>query len=68
MNSTKHKEEVLYAVDDIVKVDANDTEDLKQKARFYPYRRIRICAQKNLDDNIHEMLIVHEKSWILQAY
>ena len=23
--------------------------------------------QKNLDDNIHEMLIVHEKSWILTS-
>ena len=62
MNSTKINEEVLYATDNVVRIESSDIEELKQKARQNPRRRIRICVHKDLDDSIHEMLIVHEKS------
>ena len=62
MNLNKFNEEVLYATDDVVEVDAIDIEKLKKKARQNPRRKIRICAHKKLDDSIHEMLIVNEKS------
>ena len=68
MKATKFNEEVLFTADDVVKVDANDIEELKQKARLNPRRRIRICAHKNLEDNIHEMLIVHEKSCYVRPH
>ena len=68
MKATKFNEEVLFTADDVVKVDANDIEELKQKARLNPRRRIRICAHKNLEDNIHEMLIVHEKSCYVKPH
>ena len=62
MKTDRINEEVLYAADDVVKVDTNDIEELKQKARLNPRRRIRICTHKDVEDSIHEMLIVHEKS------
>ena len=68
MRTTKFNEEVLFTADDIVKVDANDIEELKQKARFNPRRRVRLCAHEDLDDSIHEMLIVHEKSCYVRPH
>ena len=68
MKATKFNEEVLFTADDVVKVDANDIEELKKKARQNPRRRIRICAHKKLDDSIHEMLIVHEKSCYVRPH
>jgi|TARA_Y100000310_G_C20414881_1_gene683818 cupin fold WbuC family metalloprotein len=68
MNTIRFNEEVLYATDDVVKVDANDIEELKQKARQNPRRRIRICVHKDLDNSIHEMLIVHEKSCYVRPH
>ena len=68
MRATKFNEEILFTADDIVKVDANDIEELKQKARLNPRRRVRLCAHKNPDDILHEMLIVHEKSCYIQPH
>ena len=62
MNSTKINEEVLYATDNVVRIESSDIKELKQKARQNPRKRIRICVHKDLKDSIHEMLIVHEKS------
>ena len=62
MNSTKINEEVLYTTDNVVRIESSDIEELKQKARQNPRKRIRICVHKDLKDSIHEMLIVHEKS------
>ena len=68
MKTTKFNDEVLFAVDDLVKVDANDIEELKQKARLNPRRRVRLCAHKDLNDSIHEMLIVHEKNCYVRPH
>ena len=68
MKATKFNEEVLFTADDVVKVDANDIEELKQKARLNPRRRIRLCVHKDLDDSIHEMVIVHEKSCYIRPH
>jgi len=68
INSIKFNEEVLYAADDIVNIDADDIKELKKKASKNPNKRIRICAHKNIKDNIHEMLIVHEKSCYVRPH
>tara|TARA_B100002003_G_scaffold111468_1_gene103137 strand:+ start:426 stop:956 length:531 start_codon:yes stop_codon:yes gene_type:complete len=68
VRTTKFNEEVLFTADDLVKVDANDIEELKQKARLNPRRRVRLCAHKDLNDSIHEMLIVHEKSCYVRPH
>jgi len=68
MKTTKFNDEVLYAVDPIVQIDAFDIEELKKKAKQNPRKRIRICAHKDTKDHIHEMLIVHEKSCYVRPH
>ena len=68
MRANKFSEEVLFTIDDVVKVDANDIEELKQKAKHNRRKRIRLCAHKGLDDSIHEMVIVHEKSCYIRPH
>ena len=68
MRATKFNEEVLFTAEDVVKVDANDIEELKQKAKHNRRRRVRLCTHKDLDASIHEMLIVHEKSCYVRPH
>jgi len=68
MNTISFNEEVLYAVDDVVQVDASDIDKLKQKAGRNPRRRVRICAHKDVSESLHEMLIVHEKSCYVRPH
>jgi cupin fold WbuC family metalloprotein len=68
MKTTKFNEEVLFATDAIVQIDASDIAELKQKAKQNPRKRIRICAHKDTKDYIHEMLIVHEKSCYVRPH
>ena len=68
MKTTKFNDEVLFASDSIVKIDAFDISELKYKAKQNPRKRIRICAHKDTKDSIHEMLIVHEKSCYVRPH
>ena len=68
MKYTKFNEEVLYSTENIVKVDALDINELKQKARLNHRKRIRLCAHKSVDENIHEMFIIHEKSCYVRPH
>jgi len=54
-------EEVLYCEDAIVKVSPQDIERLKGEALNNKRKRVRICAHRNVEDNPHEMLIIHTK-------
>lgn len=66
--TTEFNEEVLFATDPIVRVDAQTIHALKEKARSNRRRRIRLCAHRGIEDNIHEMLIVHEKGCYVQPH
>jgi len=68
MKTLKFNEEVLYASDAIVQIDAADILELKQKAKQNSRKRIRICIHKNTKDDIHEMLIVHEKNCYVRPH
>jgi cupin fold WbuC family metalloprotein len=68
MKTTKFNEEVLYAADAIVQVGALDIEELKKKAKQNPRKRIRVCSHKDTKENIHEMIIVHEKSCYVRPH
>ena len=61
MKTNLINEEVLYATDEVVRVEFSDIEELKQKASQNSRHRIRICVHKDVKESIHEMLIVHEK-------
>jgi cupin fold WbuC family metalloprotein len=68
MRTREFNEEVLFATDTIVSIDAKDIEDLKQKARHNKRRRIRLCVHKGHEENIHEMLIVHEEGCYVRPH
>lgn len=68
MKTTKFNEEVLYAADSIVQLDSIDINELKEKANRNHRKRIRICAHKDITENIHEMIIVHEKSCYVRPH
>jgi len=60
--------EVRYATDDIVLVDAGDVARLNAAAQQNPRRRIRLCAHLNVDDRLHEMIIVHTKDTYVRPH
>ena len=68
MKTSILNEEVLYAKDSIVKVDSMDIAKLKLKAKQNQRKRIRVCTHKDVNENIHEMLIVHEKSCYVRPH
>ena len=68
MKFTKVNDEVLYSTENIVKVDALDINELKEKARLNHRKRVRLCAHKTIDEKIHEMLIIHEKSCYVRPH
>ena len=62
MQFTEVSAEVLVTTEPITWVTREDIGLLKAKAAMNPRQRIRLCAHMNLDDSVHEMLIVHTKS------
>lgn len=60
MNSlhlTKINDEVYVAADEIVRLDRQAVEFIRDCALRNPRGRARICAHKDSSDNLHEMLI-----------
>ena len=52
-------EEVLYTEQEFVSLSSFDMDFLKKKAVKNRRKRIRLCAHKNLQEAVHEMIIVH---------
>jgi len=50
--------EVFVAEDRIVKVDHAVLQEIKSQAAHNPRRRARLCVHKDVQDRLHEMLIV----------
>ena len=61
-------QEVLVADDKIGKVKRQDIEIMKKRAVNNQRRRIRLCAHSNVDDTLHEMLIVLAKSTYIRPH
>lgn len=61
MRMRKESDEVLYPDEPVVSLGPEDVARLKEAARANPRRRIRLCAHANVADDVHEMLIVHER-------
>jgi len=68
MKFNKFNDEVFYSGDSITKVRLKDINQLKQFARQTPRKRSRLCAHKDIDSSIHEMLIVHEKDIYIRPH
>lgn len=61
-------EEVLYGDEAVVKVNRADMESLKEQALLNSRKRIRLCAHKDVDDKVHEMLIVHTRDTYVRPH
>lgn len=62
MNFNESNKEVLVTKDVITTIGPMDIQSLKARALNNKRRRVRLCTHKNLDDKVHEMLIVHVKN------
>ena len=49
--------EVLIADGDIATIDQDDIEQLKDLVRQAPRQRVRLCAHRDTEDALHEMVI-----------
>ena len=58
MREIKNNCEVVIPDNQIIKVDYQNIETLKNRVNSNTRKRIRLCAHKNIDDVLHEMLIV----------
>lgn len=59
MRAKEISEEVLYAEGSSVRVERQAIQELKDRADSNPRKRIRLCAHPDVDDKLHQMLIVH---------
>lgn len=65
----KHfNEEVLYAEGSVIKVEHSDIVRFKKRAVATQRKRIRLCTHRNVDDKVHEMLIVHTKGTYIKPH
>lgn len=68
INTKQYNEEVLVAEDHIVKIARQDIDFLINRAKGNKRRRIRICAHGHIDDEVHEMFIVHSKGAYIRPH
>jgi len=64
----KFNDEVFYADEDVIQVGKEDIDFLKQKALSNPRKRCRLCTHKDVNDLIHEMIIVHTKDTYVRPH
>ncbi len=58
MKTTKFNPEVYFAAGDVVHATRSDFEFLQQAAADSPRRRARVCAHKDAEEILHEMIVV----------
>lgn len=68
MNVREESAEVLYSADPIVAVTGQDVEELKARAAKTVRERIRLCAHRDVNDPVHEMLIVHRRGTYVRPH
>ena len=68
MRFNKINEEVLYTEETITRIALKDIEILKEMAKQNRRKRVRLCAHKNVRDQLHEMLIVHMKNAFVRPH
>ena len=61
-------DEILYPAEEIVRVNADDIAVWKDKAFRNERQRIRLCAHRDEDDIVHEMLIVHTRETYVRPH
>lgn len=59
MKNISQNPEVFQHAEDIVAIDGSFIEELKKRALKNPRRRIRLNLHRNVENTLHEMIIVH---------
>lgn len=59
MEIKEFNEEVFYTCEEITRVNYETIKFLKNKAAGNNRKRSRLCCHKNIENTLHEMLIVH---------
>lgn len=68
MKYLKFNEEVLFAIDPVVKIRREDINQLKQVANEGPRKRSRLCAHKDIRSSLHEMVIIHKSDTYVRPH
>ena len=58
--------EVFFVTDRIASIRGIDLEFLKDKAERSPRRRARVCTHRDVEDQLHEMLVVLKRDTYLR--
>ena len=68
MKTKVFNEEVLFTDVPIVKVDKQYINKLKEKSDMNIRKRIRLCTHRDIENRIHEMLIIHTKDTYVRPH
>lgn len=68
MRLKEFNKEVFYVGEDIAKISIADIDVLKHKALGNDRQRVRLCFHKDMNDIIHEMLIIHTKDTYVRPH
>lgn len=61
-------DEVFYADSKLVKICQKDIQALKEKAALAKRHRSRLCTHKDVEERLHEMLIIHHKNTYVRPH
>ena len=64
----KENSEVFYNTNDLPKLTKIDIKFLLEEARKNPSNKCRFCMHKNVNDQSHEMFIVHLKNCYVRPH
>lgn len=64
----KESDEVLYPKEKFVIMTKNDLSLLKKLANQNIRQRVRFCAHENVNDDLHEMFVVHTKNCFVRPH
>ena len=68
MNYKEINKEVLYTTDTIVTINSGDIERLKDMAASNSRKRVRLCCHNDIENILHEMLIVHARGVYIRPH
>ncbi len=68
MKWVKKNDEVLYVDQEPIILSRKDIDELKRLAVINPRQRIRLCAHKSQNDQLHEMFIIHTKECYVRPH
>jgi cupin fold WbuC family metalloprotein len=68
-NFENTSEEILYPINsDIVSVSQSEVKQLIENSTHTARKRMRFCTHRNPSDDLHEMVIVHEKDTYVRPH